>query len=71
MKNIQTLKCGINLAQEANIKLKNYEGLNDEGPSVMQASAVLIQKCWLYKGKMVCVETVKMVTRYKIWMHPD
>ena len=28
------------LAHEAEIKLKKFEGLNDDGPSVMQVSAV-------------------------------
>ena len=39
-KNIQTLRHAMILAQEGDIKLKSYEGLNDIGPSVMQNSAV-------------------------------
>ena len=33
------------LAQEAMIKLKTYEGLNDDDPSVMQISEIRTQKC--------------------------
>ena len=42
------------LAQEAQIKLKNYKGLNDDCPSLMQ---------------VVFMETIWIVTRHKLWMH--
>ena len=40
-KTIQTLRHALTLAWEAEIKLKMYEELNDDDPSVMQISSVL------------------------------
>ena len=40
MKNIQTSRQAMTLAQEAEMKLKKYEGLNDDYPSAMQVSVV-------------------------------
>ena len=38
-KTVQTLRLAMTLAQELEIKLKKYEGFNDNDPSVMQVSA--------------------------------
>ena len=59
------------LMQEAEIKINTYEDLNEYDLSVMQSVQSHIQKCWLYKGKVVHVELIRIVTRHKIWMHPD
>ena len=44
------------LTQETEFKLKTFEDLNDDDPSVMQVSAVHIQKCSLYGGKIVSIK---------------
>ena len=38
---IQTLRHAMILVQEAEIKLKKFEGLNNDDPSVMQISSIL------------------------------
>ena len=43
MKNIHTLRHAMTLAQEVEFKLKKYQDLNDDDPSVMQISTVLVQ----------------------------
>ena len=61
-KNIQTLRYAMTLPQEAEIKLKRYEGLNDNDPSVMQVSAVPHSEVLAVKGQ-ICMETVRIVAR--------
>ena len=49
--NIQMLRHAMTLAQEAEIKLKKYEGLNDDVPSLMQVSAILHSEVMAVQGQ--------------------
>ena len=50
-KTIQTLRHAMTLAQEAEIKLKKYDRLNDDDPSVMQISSILQSEVMTIQGQ--------------------
>ena len=55
------------LAQESEMKHKKYESINDDDLSVMQVSAVhKFRSAGCTRTKIVHVETIRIVTRYKI-----
>ena len=65
MKNIQTLRNDMTLTQEAEIKFKRYKGVNDDDDSsVMQVIAFPHSEVMTVQDKMVCTQTLKVVTRY-------
>ena len=51
-KAVQTLGDAMCLAQEAEITLKKYYGLNDDDPSVMQINSVLQSERIVIQGKV-------------------
>ena len=51
-----------NLAQESEIKLKKYEGLNGDGPSVMQISSIPPSEAMAIQGKNGQIGNTQNVT---------
>ena len=51
LKNVQTLRHAMTLAQEVEIKLKKYQDLNDDDPSLMQVNAVQHSKVLAVQGQ--------------------
>ena len=51
-KTIQTLRHAMTIAPEAEIKLKKYEGLNYDDPSVMQISSILQSEVMAIQGQI-------------------
>ena len=49
-KNIQVLRHAMALAQEAEIKVTKYDGLNDDAPSIMQVTAIPYSEVMAIQG---------------------
>ena len=67
---IQTLRHAMTQAQEADIKLKNYEGSHNDDPSVMQTSSITQSEIMAIQGQTVQPENTWPVNQGPMLVTP-
>ena len=70
-KNIQALRLAMTLAQEAEIRYKKYDGLDDDDPSVMQISSVPHSEVLAFQRQSGHPRNMQIWMWFKMWLYPD